>query len=218
MTEKKTAKATKPSTKSAASSASSHTTPSSKETPLMKIISERRSVRLFDPSKPVEDNQLRQILEAARLAPSSNNTQPWHFVVVRDENTRERISNAAPLGAAACKWMRNAPVIIACCGKPDLLKHKSVGQLFDKDFFKVDITIAAEHIVLAAKELGLGTCWIGWFDEKKVRSILRVPSDVRVLALLPVGHPKGDWPPAKKRKPLDEIVSYERYGRKSPSD
>ena len=93
-----------------------------------------------------------------------------------------------------------------------------MGQLFDKDFFKVDIAIAVEHIVLAAKELGLATCWVGWFDERKIRSMLRIPSDIRVLALLSVGYPKGEWPAAKKRKSIDEIVSYERFGNKTPSE
>ncbi|MFA6449521.1 MAG: nitroreductase family protein [bacterium] len=187
------------------------------ESALMEIIKERRSVRNFNPDKPVEDEKLQILLEAARLAPSSNNTQPWRFIVVKDANTREMISKAAPLGAATNKWMRHAPVTIVCCGRPDLLMHKSVGQIFDKDFFKIDVAIAVEHIALAAKELGLGTCWVGWFDERKIRSILHIPSDTRVLLLMPVGYPKGAWPAAKKRKNMDEIVSYERFGNKTPA-
>ena len=186
----------------------------SRETTLLKIMRERRSVRKYDPEKPVEEEKINKILEAARLAPSSNNTQPWHFVVVRNEDTREKLSLAAPVGAATNKWVRNAPVVIVCCCRPDLLLHKSVGRLFDKDFFKPDVAIAVEHIVLAAKELGLGTCWVGWIDEKKIKRIIQLPSDSRVLALLPVGYPKGEWPAAKKRKKMDEIVSYERFGNK----
>jgi len=187
-----------------------------RESRLLKVIRERKSVRNFDPNRPVEEEKLRTILEAARLAPSSNNTQPWHFVVVRDEKTRDMIAGAAPLGAATNKWMRLAPVIIVCCGKEDVLYHKSAGRLFDKDFFKIDIAIAVEHIVLTAKELGLGTCWAGWFDERKIKNILRIPSGTHVIALLPVGYPKGAWPAAKKRKSMDEIVSFEKFGNKTP--
>ncbi len=180
----------------------------------LKIMRERRSVRNYDTGRPVEEEKLNLILEAARLAPSSNNTQPWHFIVVGDEAAREKLSVAAPIGTATNKWLKTAPIVIVCCGQPDMMMHKAAGRLFDKDFFKTDVAIAVEHMVIAARELGLGTCWVGWFDERKVKSILNIPSDKRVLALLPVGYPKGAWPAAKKRKKIDEIVSFERYGNK----
>lgn len=180
---------------------------------VMDAISERRSVRLFDPEKPVEREKLDSILEAARLAPSSNNTQPWHFVVVTNEAAREKLAVAAPAGAAANKWMRNAPAIVVCAGKPNLLLHKTVGQVFDKDFFKMDVAIAVEHMVLRARELGLGTCWVGWFDERSVRRIVGLPSSHKVLALLPIGYPKGAWPKEKKRNPTSEVVSWEKFGK-----
>lgn len=179
---------------------------------VMDVITARRSVRVFDPDRAVERERLDSILEAARLAPSSNNTQPWHFVVVTQKELREKLAMAAPMGAATNKWMGKAPAIIVCCGKPDLLLHSAVGQMFDKDFFKVDVSIAVEHMVLRARELGLGTCWVGWFDGRKVSRIVNLPQSYKVLALLPVGYPKGNWPKPKTRKATKEIVSWERYG------
>lgn len=180
---------------------------------LMEIISERRSVRNFDAKKPVEDWKLRVMLEAARLAPSSNNTQPWEYILVRDGRMKDRLATAAPVGAAANKWMRHAPVIIACSGRKNLLYHSAPGSVLDIDYFRMDIAIAVEHMVLAAQGLGLGTCWIGWFDERRVKRLLRVPAGHRMLALLPVGYPKGKWPPAKERKEIGDFVYGEKYGR-----
>jgi nitroreductase len=181
--------------------------------PLMSIIQERRSVRTFDPDRDVEQEKLEIMLEAARLAPSSNNTQPWHFVVVRNPDVRKKLSAAAPAGLATNKWMAKAPVIIVCCVQPALLEHRAIGQLMDKQWYVMDVAIAVEHMVLAAQEQGLGTCWLGWIDERKVRRAVGAPRDVRIAALLPVGYPKnGKWPPAKKRKPMQEVVSWDKFG------
>lgn len=186
---------------------------SAKNNSVMDVIAARRSVRLFDPEKPVEKEKLESIIEAARLAPSSNNTQPWHFIIVTDSALREKLSTAAPVGAAANKWMKNAPAIIVCCGKPNLLLHKAVGQVLDMDFFRMDVAIAIEHMVLRARELDLGTCWVGWFDERKTRRIIHAPSSHKILALLPVGYPKGEWPKAKKRNITSDILSWEQFGK-----
>jgi nitroreductase len=179
----------------------------------MDVIASRRSVRVYNPEKPVEKEKLDSILEAARLAPSSNNTQPWHFIVVTQPELRKQLAVAAPVGASTNKWMGNAPVIIVCCGRPSLLLHQAVGQMFDKDFFKVDVSIAVEHMVIRARELELGTCWVGWFDERKVRRIVNLPSSYKILALLPVGYPKGEWPKPKKRNDTQDIVSWEHFGK-----
>ncbi len=180
---------------------------------LMKIISERSSVRNYNSKKPVEDWKLRVILEAARLAPSSNNTQPWHYIIIKDKKMRDKLATAAPMGAASNKWLRHAPVLIVCCGRKNLLYHSAPGRLLDMDYFRMDVAISVEHIVLAARGLGLGTCWIGWFDERRVKRLLHVPSDYRVTLLLPVGYPKGKWPPQKEKKELNEFVYGERFGR-----
>lgn len=161
------------------------------ETPienLMRIIQCRRSVRKYD-SKPISDEALRQIVEAARLAPSSNNTQPWRFIAVTDAKTREALSEATPTGVpASARFIAKAPLILVCCAKPHLLLHRAAGGL-GKDYHAVDVAIAVEHLVLAATALGIGTCWVGWFSEKKVREILEIPSSVKVVALIPLGYP-----------------------------
>ena len=192
---------------------------------LLKIIDRRRSIRAFD-SRPVEPEDLEKILEAARLAPSSNNTQPWRFVVVRDAQKRRDLTLAQPLGIPSpIKFAAEAPVIIACCTKPHALLHKAV-RVFGKDFCEIDAAIAVEHMVLAATALGIGTCWLGWFSVPKVKKILKIPGNVKVVALLPLGYPqqtpKKDFRqrPRPKgignlggtpRKELKDIVSYERW-------
>jgi nitroreductase len=184
------------------------------ETPFLQLVRERRSVRAFDPDRPVPGAVLEHMLETARLAPSSNNTQPWHFVVVRDPEALRKLATAAPAGTSINRWMKTAPAVIVCCGQPNLLAHTAMGQLVDKNWFIMDIAIAVEHMVLAAREQGVGTCWVGWYDEKKVRRIVGAPRTARIAALLPVGYPQaGKWPPAKKRKPMEQIVSWERFGQ-----
>lgn len=180
----------------------------------MQLVRDRRSVRTFDTERPVPEDVLNSMLEAARLAPSSNNTQPWHFVVVRDPEALRRLATAAPAGTSINRWMKTAPAVIVCCGQPNLLAHTAMGQLVDKNWFIMDIAIAVEHMVLAAREQGVGTCWVGWYDERKVRQIIRAPRAARIAALLPVGYPKADkWPPAKKRRPLADIVSWDHFGK-----
>jgi nitroreductase len=192
---------------------------------LLDIIDRRRSIRAFD-SRPVEPEDLERILEAARLAPSSNNTQPWRFVVVRDPQTRRDLALAQPLGTPSpIKFAAEAPVIIACCTKPHALLHKAV-RVFGKDFCEIDAAIAVEHMVLAATALDIGTCWLGWFSEPKVKKILKIPGNVKVVALLPLGYPqespKKDFRQRPRpegmgklggtpRKELKDIVSWERW-------
>jgi nitroreductase len=193
---------------------------------LMAVMASRRSVREFS-DLPIENEKLHGILQAARLAPSSNNTQPWRFVVVRDEGMRKGLSLAMPFKTPSpIKWMAKAPVVIACCAKPHVLLHKAV-RVFGKDYSEVDAAIAVEHMVLAAAALGIGSCWVGWFSEQKVRQLLSIPSDVKVVALLPLGYPAEPTPEdfrvrpgppgvgglkATGRKGLEEMVWYEGWG------
>jgi nitroreductase len=157
----------------------------------------RRSIRAYKPD-PVPEEVLRQVLEAARLAPSAGNRQPWLFVVVRDPAVKERLREAY-----AAEWFVRAPVIICACGLPNRAYTRADG----KNFVEVDVTIAMDHLVLAAWELGLGTCWIGAFDPAKVKEILALPREVEPLALTPLGYP-AEEPAAKPRRPLEEIVRF----------
>ncbi len=163
-------------------------------------IKNRRSVRAYE-DKPVPEETLNRILEAARLAPSGNNRQPWKFVVVTDPATRKKLSSAANNQ----QFVGEAPVVIAAVGlKPD--KVMSCGIPGDP----VDVAIAVDHITLAAVEQGLGTCWIGAFDQDKTCEILGIPSSYKIIALLPLGYP-ADKPKTKIRNPLDEIVCYNSF-------
>ena len=165
--------------------------------PLMETIRDRRSIRSYRPD-PVPREKLEYILEAARLAPSWKNQQCWRFIVVTDEEKRRAITKRS--------WTAEAPVIVVGCAHPGL-SGGNAGQ----HYYMLDMGIAMEHMVLAAAEQSMGTCWIGGqFDEETVKEELGVPEDVRVVALLPLGYP-AEAPDAKDRKPMDEIVSYDKW-------
>jgi nitroreductase len=163
-------------------------------------ISERRSIRAYLDT-PIEDEKLQLVLEAARLSPSAGNRQEWKFVVVRDRETRLKLVQAAN----GREFIGEAPVIIAVCAT-EAEKIMTCGQPAGT----VDTSIAFSFLILQAHELGLGTCWLGAFDESAVKEILGIPAHVRVTAMTPLGYP-GQAPEAKPRKALDEIVNYERY-------
>jgi nitroreductase len=164
----------------------------------MELVRKRRSIRRFRPD-PVPEAKLDRVLEAARLAPSWANGQCWTFVVVMDA----KVKNA--LAQAGNDWIEGAPIIIAACADPT-----ASGVKGDQSYYLLDIGIAMEHLVLAAAEEGLGTCWIGWFDERKARKALGVPDNIRVVATTPLGYPDEN-PPARPRKSLGEIVRKNRW-------
>lgn len=171
---------------------------------VFEAIEKRKSIRNYEPT-PIPREKLEKILEAARLAPSASNVQPRHFIVVTDEERREALS-----AGMFAKFLKQAPVVIAACGD----EKKS------PKWYAIDVAIAVENMVLAATGEGLGTCWIGSFDETKVRNVLKIPGHLRVVVLLAVGYPSGKESLAskalrliRKRKSLEEIVSFEEYGK-----
>ncbi len=167
---------------------------------VMEAIKERRSVRAYK-QKPVPEEKLQKILEAARLAPSAGNRQPWKFVVVREEEKRKKLAEAA----ANQSFVAEAPVVIAAVAlNPDYVMRCEVPS------YAVDLAIAVDHMTLAAVEEGLGTCWIGAFYQNQVKEILNIPEKYKVVALLPLGYP-ADNPRGKSRKSLDEIICYETF-------
>ena len=163
-------------------------------------ISGRRSVRSYR-DKDVEEDKIRRILEAGRLSPSASNRQEWKFIVVRDAETRRRLADAA-LGQS---FVGQAPVVLVACAV-DCSAIMPCGL----PAFIVDVSIAFAYMLLQAFDLGLGTCWIGAFNEDAVRKILGVPEGVRVVALSPLGYPDRTGPP-RPRKPIDDIVCYETF-------
>lgn len=167
---------------------------------VLKAIQSRRSIRGYDSCK-VEEDKLLRILESGRLSPSAGNRQERRFIIIRDANTRKLLSEAA----RNQRFVAEAPVVIAACSvETEYIMF--CGQLA----YPIDTAIAVDHMTLQAVEEGLGTCWIGAFDEKKVKEILHIPDDVRVVALLPLGYP-STIPPPTSRKSLDEIVMWEKW-------
>ncbi len=161
----------------------------------------RKSVRSFA-DKRVEPEKLDLVLEAARLAPSARNLQEWRIVVVTDAETRQQLVQAA----AGQQFVGEAPVVLVCCAETD--HHLMRCGLKS---YPVDVSIAIDHMTLAAVELGLGSCWIGKFDPDAVRRVCGIPSDIEVVQLLPVGYPATPGAVEKTRKPIDEIVRFERW-------
>ncbi len=198
----------------------------------------RRSVRRFKPD-PIPEEKIKLLLESARLAPSGTNTQPWRFIVVKDDDTKTKLQKAAHNQ----RHVKRAPVIIVCCA--DLKAFKEfpvrVNELIEsgalpertrevfipylekgmstvtKDALMVaaaaNVAIAVEHIVLQAVEIGLGTCWVSWYEDIEVREIVDIPDQSEARAPLPVGMPDED-PSPRPRLSLDKIVFSEKYGGK----
>jgi nitroreductase len=182
---------------------------------VMEAIRTRRSIRKFQ-NKPVEEEKLRGVLEAARLAPSWANLQCWHFMVVKNPETRAAIGDLsyvesflAPKGYKtnpAKNALAEAPVVIVACADSE----KS-GELGEQYYYMTDMGIAAQNLMLAAHAQGLGTVFVGVFDEKKIRELLGVPASVRIVGLFPLGYPEGEKKEGPPRKPLEEIVFEEKW-------
>lgn len=174
---------------------------------LSEIIQARRSVRRFQ-AVPVEHDKIFQCLEAARLAPSACNAQPWHFIIVDDGELKKRLAEASFSGIyAGTRFAGRAPVLVAVVADPAWLP-KAGGAIRKTDFHLIDIGIAGEHFVLKAAELGLGTCWLGWFDEDKAKKVLGLARAKKIEIMLAVGYPQDDPDPARHRKALEEISTF----------
>ncbi len=175
------------------------------------IIKARISIRGYS-DKPVEDEKITYVLDCARRAPSWENTQCWRFIVITNKDTITALTKTNLFNP----WLKTAPVVIVACADPtDSGTHNSI------DYYTVDVAIAMEHLILAATDAGLGTCWVNGFDEEKIKKLLEIPKRIRVIALTPLGYPadkkdlissafrmitKGD-----RRKTLDELVHHEKW-------
>jgi nitroreductase len=171
---------------------------------VLALLKSRRSIRRYRPD-PVPDEMVEGLLEAGRWAPSASNRQPWHFIVVRDPAILQAVAQHAAYFFIRWAHVAEAPLLIVLCGE-------ARSQVY-RQFLHEDIGLAGSQIMLQAKALGLGTCWIGGLDRKAIRGILKVPDHVEIVGLLTVGFPAEDPnPPA--RKPLAEIVHYDVYGNR----
>ena len=159
----------------------------------MEVIKKRRSIRRYKPT-PVPEDILTKILEAARLAPSAGNRQPWHFIVVRDDEKKKQLGIS--------EWAAEAPIVIVGCVDTKIRPEPTC---------IVDLSIAFEHIVLAATNFGLGTCWIGRLNvDDTIKRALGIPEHVKVVAVTPLGYP-DETPGPKDRRSLSEIVHYDKF-------
>lgn len=172
---------------------------------VFEAIQRRRSIRRYKP-EPVRNEDLRTILEAARLAPSGKNRQPWKFIVVREPKRKEMLARAANNQS----FIADADVVVATLSDPSLSYGPRAGRT--REPHKQDPMIAVEHMVLVATALGYGTCWIGSFNEEEVKRLLNVPERLTLIALLPIGVP-GESPPPRPRKGFGEIFFGEEYGK-----
>ena len=163
-------------------------------------IRQRNSVRAYK-EVDVEEEKLRKILEAARLSPSASNRQEWKFIIVKNKEIRKQLADAA-LGQS---FIGEAPVVIVACAT-----DTEAIMLCGQPAYTVDVSIACAFMILQAVELGLGSCWIGAFEEDEVKKILKIPDSVRVVAMIPLGYPNQS-PSQKFRKGLNRIVCFEKY-------
>jgi nitroreductase len=164
------------------------------------VIEQRYSVRAYRPD-PIDPSVLRQVFEAARLAPTACNRQPFQIIVVETAKRQDELARLYHRG-----WFRQAPLVIGIFALAEQAWARRDGVRYGW----VDATIAMDHLILAATALGLGTCWVAAFDPAAAREIFGLPASVEPVAFTPLGYP-ADTRPAKSRKPLEELVRYEHW-------
>ena len=175
----------------------------------MQLAASRQSDRSYDVSRTVEPEKLERILEAARLSPSACNAQPWKFVVVTDSQLAREVGKATA-GLGMNKFAKDAPVHILVVEESMNITSFLGAKIKDKYFPLIDIGIAAAHITLAAESEGLGSCILGWFDEKEIKKLVGIPMRKRLLLDIVIGYPVKDKR-KKSRKPKEKVVSYNHY-------
>lgn len=177
----------------------------------LELVSSRQSARAFDPYQSVEKEKIERIIEAARLAPSACNAQPWSFVVVDEPDLKNKIADATSSRVLGMNhFTKQAPVHLLLVEEKVNISSGIGGWIKKKDYAQMDLGIVAAHIVLAAQAEGLGTCIVGWFDEDKVKDLLHIPTSKRVWLDIVIGY--STQPLRKKsRKNVDKILSFNRY-------
>jgi len=170
---------------------------------ISEAIKRRRSIRTFK-RKDVSEKMVEILIDSARHAPSAGNIQPWEFVIVRKQNRKRKLANAAHQA-----FVEDAPVIIVVCANENL---SSVGYgIRGKTLFCIQDTAAAiQNILLVAYSIGLGTCWVGAFNEDETKKALQAPRGIRPIAMITVGYPEN-VPLLRERKPLNQIIHHEKF-------
>jgi nitroreductase len=177
---------------------------------IKELIARRRSIRRYV-DKPVEREKILACLEAARLAPSADNVQPWRFLVIDDPEIKRKFSREVFSGIySPTKFAAKAPVLILILARLDIIANRIGKQVQGVNFYLIDIGIAGEHIVLQAEEMGLGTCWIAWFNLRKARKIMGIPKKYKIVSLLSMGYYDRRPVKEKKRKTLEDIAWFNK--------
>jgi len=169
---------------------------------IFQVIRDRRSIRKYQDT-PVEDEKIRQVLDAARLAPSWKNMQCWRFLVLREQADRTKLLASIPDDNPGKKAIAAAPVVIIVCADP---AESDVENGIE--YYIADTAIAFEHLCLTAHALGLGTCWMGWYNEEQIKSAFNIPDSIRIVSLTPLGYPNQE-PKPRPRKELADIAFYD---------
>ncbi len=175
---------------------------------LMDTIRQRKSVRKYL-DKPVEREKIVECIEAARLAPSADNIQPWRFIIIDSQELKMNFCRYVCRGIfKPTRFIERAPAIIIILAKLNIIVHRIAKVATRTDLYLLDIGIAGEHLVLQAQELGIGTCWINWFNVKKAQSFLQIPNKYRVISLIAMGYAGGRATKFKPDLPLEEILFF----------
>ena len=184
------------------------------ENPFQQLVKGRRSIRRYL-EKPVEREKILTCIEAARLAPSAENVQPWRFLIIDDPDLKAQFAKEVFSGIYfITKFAAKAPVLILILAKLDIIANRIGKQIQNIHYYYIDSGIAGEHIVLQAEELGLGTCWIGWFNPRKARKFLKIPRKYKIVSLMAMGYYEKKPSREKKMRKLEEIVWFNKIKKK----
>lgn len=172
---------------------------------IFEVIAGRRSIRKYKDT-PVGRGQIEQLLNFARLAPSWKNLQCWRFLVLTDPDARSRLFAAFPDENPGKKAFATAPCAVVVCADPS-----ESGVENGMEYYLADTAIAFDHLCLAAYGMGLGTCWMGWYDEEAIKEALGIPQQIKVVGITPLGYPDQD-PKPRPRKELAQVAFFENWG------
>jgi nitroreductase len=179
---------------------------------LLDLFRKRQSVRAYDSQKSVDNEIVKRCIEAARLAPSACNAQPWKFIVVNEPVLKDKVAECTSGGILPLNhFTRQAPVHIVVVREPANFTSNFGQVVKNKEYPLTDIGIATIQLCLQATVEGIGTCIIGWFDEKKVKKVLNIPKNKRAELIITMGYPINSDIRKKIRKPVEEIVSFNKY-------
>ena len=171
----------------------------------------RASVRNYS-AKPVEREKIMKCLEAARLSPSASNAQPWRYIIIDEPELKKKVCDAAFSGVFFMnKFAKGAPVLVIVIGEPGSAPNKIGTIVQGVQYFLLDVGASIEHFLLQAAELGLGTCWLGWYSEGRIKEALKIPKSKKIVSVISLGYPAEEAVREIDRKPIREISSFNSF-------